>query len=288
VAEDLRAAPFSVERGALRVAAERTGNGPPIVLLHGLTATRHIVVHGSKVLPRRGFRLVAYDARGHGESDPAPADLGYGYAELRGDLDAVIATAAEGERVLLAGHSMGAHTGVSYALEHAERLAGLVLIGPTYMGLLDDDVLAGWDRLADALERGGVEGFIDAVVRDVDPSWTERVRVFTRRRMLQHRHLDAIVRALREIPRSRPFEAMSELEFLDLPTLVVASHDVGDPSHPYAVASAYMDSLPAARLVSESAGEAPLAWQGGKLSREIAAFCAEAAVAERIATPAPG
>ncbi|HWC08765.1 MAG TPA: hypothetical protein VG458_06910, partial [Solirubrobacterales bacterium] len=55
--------------------------------------------------------------------------------------------------------------------------------------------------------------------------------------------------------------------------------DEADPGHPYAVAEAYADALPRARLVSEGRGESPLAWQGGKLSRELAAFCAEPAVA---------
>ncbi len=59
-------------------------------MVHGLTATRRYVVHGSKVLPRKGFRTIAYDARGHGESDPAPAGEGYSYAELSADLGRVI------------------------------------------------------------------------------------------------------------------------------------------------------------------------------------------------------
>jgi pimeloyl-ACP methyl ester carboxylesterase len=48
------------------------GDGVPVVLLHGLTATRRYVVMGSNALQRGGRRVVAYDARGHGESDPAP------------------------------------------------------------------------------------------------------------------------------------------------------------------------------------------------------------------------
>jgi hypothetical protein len=99
--------------------------------------------------------------------------------------------------------------------------------------------------------------------------------------MLEHRHLDAVARAMRELARSTPFEALSELEFCDLPALVVASHDHSDPGHPYAVAVAYAERLPEARLISEAEGESPLAWQGGRLSREIAAFCAEPSVAER-------
>ena len=282
MAAELEPVGFTVEGEGLRLAGESLGQGTPIVLLHGLTATRRYVVHGSKVLARRGHRQISYDARGHGDSDPPAEGTGYGYPRLVDDLRAIIdARVGEGSLVL-AGHSMGGHTAVAYALEHAERLAGLVVIGPVYMGFVDDEELAAWDRLAEGLERAGVEGFIDAFDRGLDPGWRETVLRFTRRRMLEHRHPEAVARALREVPRSAPFGTMAELEFLDVPTLVVASHDGADPGHPHAVAAAYAESLPEARLISEAEGESPLAWQGGRLSREIAAFCAEEAVSERL------
>ena len=53
--------------------------GPPIVLLHGLTATRRYVVMGSRTLQRAGYRVIAYDARGHGRSTAAPDPQAYGY-----------------------------------------------------------------------------------------------------------------------------------------------------------------------------------------------------------------
>jgi pimeloyl-ACP methyl ester carboxylesterase len=282
VASVIEPAEFAVGQQGRRLAGESLGNGPPIVLLHGITATRRYVVHGSKVLARRGHRQISYDARGHGESDPAPPEGGYSYPELVADLDAVLEAEVGDARPVLAGHSMGAHTAVAYALGRGERLAGLVVIGPVYMGFIDQEALAGWDRLASGLERGGVEGFMEAYDSGVDPAWRDTILRFTRRRMLEHRHPDAVARALREVPRSAPFEAVSELEFCDLPALVVASHDAADPSHPYAVAAAYADALPQARLISEAEGESPLAWQGGRLSREIASFCAEPAVAERL------
>ncbi|HSK49052.1 MAG TPA: alpha/beta hydrolase, partial [Solirubrobacterales bacterium] len=58
--------------------------------------------------------------------------------------------------------------------------------------------------------------------------------------------------------------------------LVVASSDRADPGHPYAAAAAYAERLPCGKLVSEGEGESPLAWQGGKLSRELAAFYGQA------------
>lgn len=278
----IQPAEFAVGRQGRRLAGESTGSGPPIVLLHGITATRRYVVHGSKVLARRGHRQISYDARGHGESDPAPADRDYSYGELVTDLEAVLDAEVGGRPLVLAGHSMGAHTAVAFALGHPERLAGLVVIGPAYMGFVDEEALAGWDRLADGLERGGVEGFMEAYDRGLEPAWRETVLRFTRQRMLEHRHPEAVARALREVPRSAPFDELSELEFCELPALVVASHDAADPGHPYAVAAAYAESLPDARLISEADGESPLAWQGGRLSREIASFCAEPAVAERL------
>ena len=52
------------------LSGEEAGEGVPVVLLHGLTATRRYVVMGSKNLERGGHRVVMYDARGHGRSEP--------------------------------------------------------------------------------------------------------------------------------------------------------------------------------------------------------------------------
>ena len=260
-----------------RIRGEVGGEGQPIVLCHGITATRRYVVHGSRALERAGHAVVSYDARGHGESDPAPDGEGYGYPELVGDLEAVVAAAVGDEPFVVAGHSMGAHTAVAYALRRPERLAGLVVIGPTYTGEVSDASLAYWDELAAALETGGVDGFVDYIDRSqgADPSWRDSVLRFTRERLLRQRHPDAVVESLRQVPRSRPFGEMAELESLQVPALVVASHDAADPGHPRHVAEAYAERLPRARLIGEAEGESPLAWQGGKLSREIAAFCTE-------------
>jgi pimeloyl-ACP methyl ester carboxylesterase len=257
---------------------ETAGEGTPVVLCHGITASRRYVHHGSRALERAGHRVVTYDARGHGESDPAPPEEGYGYPWLLADLERVVAAEVGESPFLLAGHSMGAHTAVAYALRHPERLAGLVVIGPVYLGEISPASLEYWDGLAAALEDGGVDGFIEYIGAEqaIDPAWRDSVLGFTRARMLLHRHPQALVDALREVPRSRPFESLDRLEGLDIPALVVASHDAADPGHPYAAAAAYAQRLPRARLISEREGESPLAWQGGRLSREIAAFYAEA------------
>lgn len=271
---------FRVARDNRALAGEAAGEGPPIVLLHGLTASRRYVVHGSRALPRAGFRTISYDARAHGVSDAAPDDGGYSYTELAGDLGAVVDELAGDRRVVLAGHSMGAHTLASYALADPDRVAGVVVIGPTFLGgAPTPESLAGWDALADGLARGGVEGFLRSYDDGLDPEWRETLLRIARERLGLHRHPEAVARALREVPRSKPFAELAELETLNLPALVVASHDEADPGHPYAAAQAWAERLPRGTLTSEDPGASPLAWQGGRLSREIASFCERSEVA---------
>jgi pimeloyl-ACP methyl ester carboxylesterase len=271
------AAPFAVGPAPL-LRGEAEGEGPPVVLCHGVTATRRYVLHGSRALARATHRVVVYDARGHGESDPAPVGEGYGYPQLVEDLERVVSDQLGSEKFLLGGHSMGAHTAVGYALRHPERLAGLAVIGPTFLGEIRPESLEYWDGLAAALEADGIDGFVAYIGerQGIDPRWRDSVLRFTRERMLRQGNLGALAEALRQVPRSRPFDSLDELSDLDVPALVVASNDEADPGHPYAAAEAYAEALPRAQLVSEGEGESPLAWQGGKLSRALAAFYAEA------------
>jgi pimeloyl-ACP methyl ester carboxylesterase len=268
-------AAFEIAAGAA-IRGEREGEGPPVVLCHGITATRRQILHGSRALARAGHTVISYDARGHGESDPAPPGEGYVYPEMVDDLEAVVADQVGEGRFALAGHSMGAHTAVAYALAHPERIGALIVIGPVYDGTISAESLDFWDGLATALEDGGIDSFVDYIdrVQGIDPAWRDSVMRFTRERMSAHRHLDAVAVALREVPRSRPFDSLDELEGLEAPSLVVASGDTADPGHPYAIAAEYARLLPRAELVSEAEGQSPLAWQGGRLSREIARFCA--------------
>ena len=273
----LEGRPFTVE-AAPALQGEAMGEGPPVVLCHGVTATRRYVLHGSKALPRAGYSVFTYDARGHGESDPAPVGEGYGYPHLVADLERVVDSQVGEKRFLLGGHSMGAHTAVAYALRHPERLAGLVAIGPTFSGAIEPSSLDYWDGLAAALESEGIDGFVAYIgaKQGIDPRWRDSVLRFTRERMQAQRHPEALAEALREVPRSRPFESLEELSAIEAPALVVASNDDADPGHPYAAAAAYAEALPAGRLISEGPEESPLAWQGGKLSRALADFYAEA------------
>jgi len=262
-----------VVRDRVSLAATQTGEGTRVVvLLHGLTATRRYVVMGSSVLERSGHRVIAYDARGHGRSMPAPSSGDYTYEQLAGDLEAVL-DAAEIDRAVLAGASMGAQTIAAFALRAPERVAGIMLITPAF----DPDrtppatELARWDALADGLRHGGVEGFVAAYgTPRASPAVRETIIRVIRQRLAEHEHPLAVADALQTVPRSRPFESFAQLCELEVPAIVVASGDDADPEHPFEVARRYAEAIPGARLLTEEPGASPLAWQGSRLSHLIA------------------
>jgi pimeloyl-ACP methyl ester carboxylesterase len=271
---------LTVRSGGVALSGEQSGEGSAIVLLHGLSATRRYVVMGSSSLQRAGHRVLAYDARGHGHSDPAP-DREYGYDLLAEDLLAVL-DAAGIERAVLAGASMGAHTAVRFALEHRDRVLALAIITPAYdpSQPLSAAELGRWDALARGLREGGVEGFVRAYDLDTVPeAWRATIGTVLRQRLAAHEHPDALADALEVVPRSRPFEQLAQLVGIEIPTVVVASRDEADPGHPLAVGERYAQMIPDAELVVEDAGppaRSPIAWQGGQLSRVIADLAARA------------
>ena len=264
--------PFSVEHQGVVLSGEEAGTGAPVLLLHGLTATRRYVVMGSRLLERTGHRVVAYDARAHGRSSPAPAPHEYSYDLLAGDALAVLDSRGI-ERAVLAGASMGAHTLLRVALSCPERVAGIVVITPAYSGeqALEQARLERWDRLAAGLRTGGVAGFMEAYGRPGgSPAFARTVLTVTRQRLEQHEHPDALADALSAVPRSQPFGSLAELGAITVPAAVVVSSDTADPEHPEELGRAYAAAIRGARLVTDEPGRSPVAWQGSQLSQIIA------------------
>jgi pimeloyl-ACP methyl ester carboxylesterase len=241
------------------------GEGTAVVLLHGLTATHRYVVMGSRALERSGHRVIAYDARGHGRSQPAEP---YDYPALAEDLARVLDERGL-DAAVLAGASMGAHTIARFAIDRPERVRAAVFITPAYDPADFPGDLDRWDALADGLERGGIEGFVAAYGPITGP-WAETTEKVLRQRLALHEHPEAVAQALRQVPRSRPFDSLDELARIETPTVIVASRDEADPGHPLAVGEAWARTIPGARVVTEQPGSSPIAWQGGQLSRVIA------------------
>jgi len=101
-------------------------NGPPLVLLHGVTRCWQ---DWQPVLPELMTRweVFALDHRGHGGSGRAPG--AYRVADFAGDALAFV-QAYVGERAVLWGHSLGAMTAAVVAAQAPERFGALVLEDP--------------------------------------------------------------------------------------------------------------------------------------------------------------
>jgi esterase len=102
--------------------AVEAGEGPPVVLLHGLFgAGRNFGAMQRALAPR--FRVIALDMRNHGES---PHEPGMGYASLAGDVHETLA-ALRVQRAAIVGHSMGGKAAMALALLHSALVARLMV-----------------------------------------------------------------------------------------------------------------------------------------------------------------
>lgn len=269
---------FVLTRAGVGLSGEESGAGDAVLLLHGLSATRRYVLHGSRSLERAGHRVVTFDARGHGESSPAPTPTDYTYPAMIEDAVAVLDHLGIA-RAHVVGQSMGSATGVGLALTHPERVRSLTVITPAHRGAPSSPrALERWDRLAAALEAGGPDAFVAALEPfSMDERFRDTVRTVIRQRLARHAHPEAVADALRGVPRSHAFEGLEALEAIPVPTLVVGSRDEADPDHPLAVAEEYAARIPGATYMVEEPGQSPLAWRGGALSKAIAAHIRPAA-----------
>lgn len=114
--------------GGVRIAGDSWGDpkGPLVLLMHGGGQTRHAWKGAGERLGNAGYFAVAFDARGHGDSDWA-ADGDYSQDSMVADLEAVIA-ALGGRRPVLVGASMGGGTGLVAAGEDRVDATALVLV----------------------------------------------------------------------------------------------------------------------------------------------------------------
>jgi pimeloyl-ACP methyl ester carboxylesterase len=113
---------------------------PTAVLLHGNGGHAH---WWDALVPALvpGWRLVAPDLRGHGESDWAEPPA-YRIEDFGGDLTAILDALAPGP-VALVGHSMGGRVAVWYATEHPARVRGLAVLD-SRMAVVQPELAAVW------------------------------------------------------------------------------------------------------------------------------------------------
>ena len=130
------------------------GSGEPLILIHGIGASRDAWRFLVPVLEQH-FTVVTYDLRGHGVSPLLYGE--FGLDELVADLEKLRQTLGY-EKVHLAGHSLGGMIGPRYALCFPERVMSLGLLS-TAAGRTENDSAKVWG-VVKAMEEQGIEDIL--------------------------------------------------------------------------------------------------------------------------------
>lgn len=104
------------------------GDGPPVVMIHGLAGQLSHYTYGIAARLEDAFRVIAVDRPGSGHSTRAP-DACAGLSHQAAALAALIERLGL-ERPLVVGHSLGGAVALTLALEHPQHVGGLALIAP--------------------------------------------------------------------------------------------------------------------------------------------------------------
>jgi len=146
------------QAGAHTIGYEDTGSGdPPVVCLHGLVDD--LSIWSRLVASLAGdHRVIRMDQRGHGGS--GTPDGPYTREDLARDVVGLLDGLGI-ERAVLMGHSMGGIVAMTTALEHPDRIAGLVLIGTASQ--CTEKVARWYERIAVAGESDGLAGLARAI-----------------------------------------------------------------------------------------------------------------------------
>jgi 3-oxoadipate enol-lactonase len=227
------------------------GDGPPWVINHGLlssTAMADTLGETPRYLADR-FRLINYDARGHGHSGYTTNPADYTWEALAEDLHGLLRHLGI-ERASFWGGSVGAGTALVFALHHPEMVERLILRPPPPIGQQASAPGAQlFGGLALLIEGLGLERAVDialslrpwAGLKDAAPALFDWIRNW-----LLSQNAEGIVPAIRgivlgpEIPHQRFRE-------IKAPTLIVAHPD--DDLHPLASAEVLHEAIQGSRLV---------------------------------------
>ena len=169
---------------------------------------------GARALPS-SVRAIAVSQRGHGDSDK-PA-TGYRVEDFAADVVAFL-DALDIERAVVAGHSGSCLTVRRVAIDHPDRVAGLVLeASPTTLK-------------ADRGLEGFVEGIVSSLEDPIDPAFARSVLTDTSSDELPPELLDQLVDELVKVPARvwkemfaalLSYDDLAELGGITVPTLLV-------------------------------------------------------------------
>jgi len=152
-----------VSANGIRLHVAERGAGPLVVLLHGFPEFWYAWRHQLVGLAERGYRAVAVDLRGYGDSDKPPR--GYDLWTLAGDVAGLVPALGE-DRAAVVGHGWGGVVGWTVAALHPRRVNALVAVAAPHPLAI---------RRAVAREPRGQGRALLAVAGFQLPRWPERV-----------------------------------------------------------------------------------------------------------------
>lgn len=253
------------------------GDSVPLAVIgHGIFASLDQYAERPEALDilAERYRILLYDARGHGESEGPETPDGYSWGKLGEEMLALAAHAGEA-RAILGGASMSANAALWCALERPEAVRALVLIAPPPLGSREQrdeaetQALQMLATLAGAVESFGLSGTADmaatmpAFAAAAGPRGTEILRSQNPRTIVP------IIRGLHEHTPREP----AEYAAIEAPVAVFAHPD--DALHPVRSANLLAEHVPGCRL---HLGPERDYWQNhpDELAREIIAFLDDA------------
>ena len=263
--------------------------GTTVVLAHGWTESLTYWTYVIKELSDRGLRIVAYDLRGHGDSEPAAGD-DYSIERFGEDLEAVLETCLpRGQRAVVGGHSLGAMAIAAWAEHHdAESRVGAAALMNTGVGdLIAEHLLLPLPGIAQALNRTiALHGFLGnraPIPRFSTPVGHAALRYIAFGPAATPAQVAFIERMLVTCPpdiRAKVGMAMSELELYDalprltVPTVVIAGEK--DRLTPPAHARKIAEMLPQLKelVLLEATGHMAAVEQPAVISNALAELAA--------------
>jgi pimeloyl-ACP methyl ester carboxylesterase len=252
--------------GRVRVLSH--GDGPPLVLLHGVSLSTAVWAPLFPHLPR--FRLLAVDLPGHGLSDPTRFRRGHVREQARRLLDDIL-DALGLDRAPVIGHSLGAMFALWHLAAGSERICELVAMGQPAVALPGVQVRMplspltvrglGYATLRSPGPRGVyrrllAQGMGSAEVAAAPDSLIEALRL-SARRPENARTVASLMHAIDRFRRPRPESVLTsaELAAVATPTTFLLGSD--DPYLSVAAARPSIGLIPGARLHVMKAGHAP-------------------------------
>ena len=231
-----------VEVGGLRIAYERVGSGPALVLLHGYVGDGPTTWRRQLDGLSDEFTVVAWDAPGAGRSADSPKRFGLdGYADcLAGFLERLGL-----DSVYVAGLSFGGILALALQRRHAAMSSALILVSAYagWAGSLPPEVAEQRLRQALALADGTAAAFVAALLPTMFSKPMPRETVDDFRASMQAFH----PRGFRAMARASAEDVRDVLPHVDVPTLLV--YGDRDVRAPLTVAEALQAAISGSRLV---------------------------------------